>query len=115
MGAPGPGSVVAGSRFEVLQGSRVRLEPFDAAAHEVLLYESLHDAEGDPHLWDYLPYGPFERREWHDWFTASAASDDPLFFALTVEGIPVGQASYLRIEPDHGVIEIGHIALGPAI
>jgi RimJ/RimL family protein N-acetyltransferase len=27
----------------------------------------------------------------------------------------IGQASYLRIEPEHGVIEIGHIALGPAL
>jgi RimJ/RimL family protein N-acetyltransferase len=93
----------------------VRLEPFDAAKHEKALYESLHDEQGDPHLWDYLPYGPFDREEWHEWFAESAASTDPLFFALVVQGIPVGQASYLRIEPDHGVIEIGHIALGPAL
>jgi RimJ/RimL family protein N-acetyltransferase len=100
---------------QVLRGSRVRLEPFDAAKHEASLYESLHDQEADPHLWDYLPYGPFGRREWHTWFTVSAASTDPLFFALVVQGVPAGQASYLRIEPEHGVIEIGHIALGPSL
>jgi RimJ/RimL family protein N-acetyltransferase len=99
---------------QVLAGSRVRLEPFDAAKHEASLYESLHD-QGDPHLWDYLPYGPFERQEWHTWFAASSASVDPLFFALLVQDVPVGQASYLRIEPEHRVIEIGHIALGPAL
>lgn len=100
---------------QVLEGPRVRLEPFDAADHEARLYESLHDQEGDPHLWDYLPYGPFERQEWHVWFAAGAASSDPLFFALLVDDVPLGQASYLRIEPEHRVIEIGHIALGPAL
>jgi RimJ/RimL family protein N-acetyltransferase len=99
---------------QVLEGPRVRLEPFDAASHEQPLYDSLHD-EGDPRLWYYLPYGPFERDEWHDWFAAGASSQDPLFFALVVDGVPLGQASYLRIEPVHGVIEIGHIALGPAL
>ena len=98
----------------VLEGRRVRLEPFEAERHEAALYESLH-AEGDPHLWDYLPYGPFERGEWHAWFEANTESRDPLFFAILVEGIPRGQASYLRIEPGHGVIEIGHIALGSAL
>src|SRR4051794_30913154 len=99
---------------QVLEGPRVRLEPF-AAEHEEPLHESLHDDRGDPQLWDYLPYGPFGRYEWHDWFTASTASSDPLFFAVLVEGIPLGQASYLRIEPAHRVVEIAHIALGPAL
>jgi RimJ/RimL family protein N-acetyltransferase len=99
---------------EVLKGARVRLEPFDPAAHEAALYESLH-APGDPRLWDYMPYGPFERGDWHDWFAASSTSEDPLFYALVVDGAPLGQASYLRIEPEHRVIEIGHIALGPAL
>ena len=94
----------------------MRVEPFDVARHRDALYTSLHDG-GDPSLWDYLPYGPFERNEWDVWFSRSAASDDPLFFALVDRdtNAPMGQASYLRIEPEHGVIEIGHIALGPAL
>ena len=91
----------------------MRLEPFEPA-HQAPLYESLHD-DGDPHLWDYLPYGPFGREDWHQWFESARASTDPLFFALVVDGVPLGQASYLRIEPEHRVIEIGHIALGPAL
>jgi RimJ/RimL family protein N-acetyltransferase len=101
-------------RRQVLEGAWVRLEPFDEARHRDALYQSLHDG-GDPHLWDYLPYGPFVVQEWSEWFAASAASSDPLFFAIVDGGIPKGQASYLRIEPEHGVIEIGHIALGPAL
>jgi RimJ/RimL family protein N-acetyltransferase len=27
----------------------------------------------------------------------------------------VGQGSYLRIEPEHGVVEIGHLAFGPML
>jgi RimJ/RimL family protein N-acetyltransferase len=100
---------------EVLGGARVRLEPFQEA-HRAGLYDSLHEP-GDASLWDYLPYGPFERREWDAWFARSAAGEDPLFYALVdrERATPVGQASYLRIEPAMGAIEIGHIALGPAL
>jgi RimJ/RimL family protein N-acetyltransferase len=102
---------------EALPGVRVRLEPFDAALHGDALHTSLHDQPGDPRLWAYLPYGPFDHKRWNAWFSASAASDDPLFYAIVDRGsgVPQGQASYLRIEPEQGVIEIGHIALGPAL
>jgi RimJ/RimL family protein N-acetyltransferase len=100
---------------QVLEGARIRLEPFHAR-HRDALYTSLHDG-GDAALWDYLPYGPFDRIGWGEWFTRSAASDDPLFFAFvdSATEIPMGQASYLRMVPAEGVIEIGHIALGPAL
>jgi len=58
----------------------------------------------------------------------SARSEDPLFYALvprTAEhraGVdshagehPAGVASYLRITPEHGVIEIGHIWFGASL
>ena len=92
----------------------MRLEPFSQAPHRDALFAGLHDG-GDPHLWDYLPYGPFEQPEWDRWFAEAEASTDPLFFAVVAEGVPRGQASYLRIEPEHGVIEIGHIALSAAL
>ena len=102
---------------KVLRGVRVQLEPFDAALHSDALHTSLHDQDGDPRLWEHLPYGPFDKQSWNAWFSASAAPDDPLFFAVVDRdgAVARGQASYLRIEPDHGVIEIGHIALGPAM
>jgi RimJ/RimL family protein N-acetyltransferase len=100
-----------------LEGVRVRLEPFDAARHAAALYTALHDHDEDPSLWDYISYGPFKKSEWDAWFAASAASEDPIFFALLDRrrGTPMGQASYLRIEPEQGVMEIGHIVLGPAL
>jgi RimJ/RimL family protein N-acetyltransferase len=47
----------------------------------------------------------------------AAASDDPLFFTLVLlpGESPAGVASYLRITPDHGVIEIGHIWFGASL
>jgi RimJ/RimL family protein N-acetyltransferase len=100
-------------RREVLRGDRVRLEPL-GTAHAEDLYAAAH---GDPHLWDYLPYGPFEDVEaMRAHLAAQAASEDPLFFAIVdAEGRARGVASYLRIEPAHGCIEIGHIWFGAAL
>jgi RimJ/RimL family protein N-acetyltransferase len=99
-----------------LDGRLVRVEPF-AASHREALFAALHETDGDPTLWDYLPYGPFDRAGWDEWFAANAASEDPLFYTIVdrAGGGPLGQASYLRIEPADGSIEIGHIALGPAL
>jgi RimJ/RimL family protein N-acetyltransferase len=100
------------SAREVLAGSRVRLEPVDPARHAA----DLHAASlGDPRLWDYLPYGPFADVEGlREHLARQAASEDPLFFAVVdaATGRAAGIVSYLRIEPAHGVIEIGHIWFG---
>ena len=62
-----------------------------------------------------LPYGPFEdEAALAAQLEANAASEDPLFYAIIDlrDGRAGGVASYLRITPEHGVIEIGHIWLG---
>jgi RimJ/RimL family protein N-acetyltransferase len=99
-----------------IPGRRVSLVPLDPARHEEALYEALHGGDPDPRLWDYLPYGPFSREAWADWIRASAASEDPRFFAVEgADGAPLGFLSFLRIEPRHRVIEVGHIAFGAAL
>jgi RimJ/RimL family protein N-acetyltransferase len=69
-------------------------------------------------LFRYLPYGPFAGFEqFREWLDQRAASTDPLFYAI-VDGktlTPQGMASYLRMVPEHGVIEIGHIWFAPAL
>ena len=47
--------------------------------------------------------------------TASCLGDDPLFFAIIdlADGQPAGVASYLRIVPASGSIEVGHIHYSP--
>ena len=43
--------------------------------------------------------------------------DDPLFFAIIdpTDGKAAGQATFLRIKPDSGAIEVGHIAYAPRL
>ena len=89
----------------------MRLEPIDPARHQIGLFV----AAGEPEIWEYLPYGPFEdEAALAAQLTANAASEDPLFYAIIDlrDGRAGGVASYLRITPDHGVIEIGHIWFG---
>jgi RimJ/RimL family protein N-acetyltransferase len=95
-----------------LVGTRVRLEPLDPERHADDL---LAAAAGDPKLWDYLPYGPFaDVGELRAYLAERADSTDPLFLAIidTATGRASGVVSYLRIAPEHGCIEIGHIWFG---
>jgi RimJ/RimL family protein N-acetyltransferase len=106
------------ARTAALQGARVRLEPLDAARHAEDLYAASHGEGTDPRLWDYLPYGPFaDAGAYAAWVERHQSDDDPRFYAIVDEatGRAAGVASYLRIEPDHGVIEIGHIWFGAAL
>lgn len=97
-----------------LDGHHVRLEPL-APAHA----PALHAANAaDNAIWDYLPYGPFPTEAaYADWVAAMAGKPDPLFFAVIDRqtGIPGGVASLMRITPDAGSIEVGHICLSPAL
>ena len=97
-----------------LEGARVRLEPLDLGRH----LDDLVVAGAEPAIWDYLPYGPFADREaFAAHLAAQAASEDPLYLAVVdrATGSALGVVSYLRITPEHGVIEIGHIWFGTAL
>jgi RimJ/RimL family protein N-acetyltransferase len=92
-----------------LQGDRVVLRPIDPDADAGALFE----AGRDPGIWTYLPYGPYSSvEELREALEEEAGSDDPIFFAVEVEAVPLGIVSYLRITPEHGVVEIGHIWFG---
>lgn len=98
---------------EVIAGRFVRLERLDPAAHARGLYEA---NAGQDWLWDYMGYGPFATfQDYADWQSRMAPSADPCFYALRdlTTGRVGGIAAYLRIVPEHGVIEIGHIQIAP--
>jgi len=77
---------------------------------------ALHAANTSAENWDFLPYGPFENEAaYAAWVAEMARLPDPLFFVVEVDGRPVGVASYLRIDPAHGTIEVGHINFSPAL
>ncbi|MEM1343744.1 MAG: GNAT family protein [Pseudomonadota bacterium] len=93
---------------ESLTGRTMRLEPL-LVDHA----EALHAANTeDDAIWHWLPYGPFADVEaYRDWLRGACLAPDPLFYAVVVEGKALGVASYLRIAPEAGSIEIGHICL----
>lgn len=94
-----------------MEGRYVRLEPLDAARHG----EGLHAASATPDAGDRFRYlgeaPPDDRQAFLAWLEKAAASEDPLHFAVIdkASGRIAGRQSYLRIEPAHGVIEIGNI------
>ncbi len=102
---------------EPMQGRYVRLEPVSAENHAQDLFEAFA-ADGENRIWTYLPYGPFASvDECRTWIEQTCLGDDPLFHAVIDgdTGRAVGVASYLRIEPSVGVIEVGHINYAPAL
>jgi RimJ/RimL family protein N-acetyltransferase len=98
-----------------LRGSHVLLRPVDAAKDAEALYAVSHPPGGDPAIWAYLPDGPYESPDQlRAMLAAVAGSQDPLFFTVLAgpDERPLGMVSYLRITPEFGVIEIGHIWFG---
>jgi RimJ/RimL family protein N-acetyltransferase len=100
-----------------IEGRLVRIEPLDPARHAAALHDAnALDLEG--RNWTYLSYGPFPTLEaYRVWLEPAAASEDPLFFAIvdrTTER-PAGVASFLRIDPANGCIEVGHLAYSPLL
>ena len=102
-------------RGAIIEGRLCRLEPVDADRHARDLFAAFSE-DRDAHNWTYLPYGPFDSEdELRDWIETTCSGDDPCFYSVIdlASGRAVGVASYLRIEPSTGVIEVGHIHFSP--
>jgi RimJ/RimL family protein N-acetyltransferase len=99
-----------------LSGSFCRLEPLDPLRHgDDLFVASM--APGAAERFRYLADEPQDRAGFEGWLTRAAAGDDPLFFGVIdlTSGRCEGRQSFLRITPEHGVLEAGNILWGPAI
>lgn len=101
----------------VMSGRYCRVEPLDAARHGPELHAA-YALDRAGRMWTYLFSGPFaDESEFLQWLAPRQASEDPLFFTIldAATDRAVGLASYLRIDPPHGVIEVGHIAFSPLL
>ena len=100
-----------------MEGRFCIVEPIDPARHAADLHAAnFLDQQG--RNWTYLPYGPFARLEdYRLWLDRVAAVADPLFHAIIERrsGRAVGVASYMRIDPAAGVIEVGGINYAPPL
>ncbi len=100
-----------------LQGRTCRVEPIDPDKHAAQLFEGIQ-LDKDGWNWTYLAYGPFpDLASYRAWMEKTCLGPDPMFHTvidLTTEKA-VGIASYLRIDPPVGSIEVGHIHFTPAM
>ena len=98
-------------------GRYCRLEPLDADRHAAALFDAWNEAPDDRD-WTYMfPPRPADAAACRAHVQAAAESTDPLHFAIidTVAGVAVGSAALMRIEPVHGVIEVGGISYSPRL
>lgn len=99
---------------QVMAGRYVQLEPI----HPDHAGDLFAAALGHDWIWDYLPEGPYPTEAaLAEWLARAEQSDDPLFFAIRDlnTGRVGGFASFLRIAPQAGSIEVGFICLTPAL
>ena len=93
----------------VLEGTYARLERLNADQHAA----EIHRANSvDDTIWDFLAYGPYTSAAgYHRWVREITAGNDPVFYAIKnlESGHFEGVASFLRIAPEAGSIEVGHI------
>lgn len=97
-----------------LEGRTVSLEPLDARGHAGPLHHVFTDAPGS--LWTYMSFGPFaDLPDFEATLRGMSELPDWLPYTILVDSEPLGFASYLRINPGDGVIEIGSITLSPLL
>jgi RimJ/RimL family protein N-acetyltransferase len=100
-----------------MEGRFCIVEPVDPARHAADLHAA-NSLDREGRNWTYLPYGPFDRlEEYRLWLDRASAGDDPLVHAVIERrsGRAVGVASYMRIDPAAGVIEVGGINYAPPL
>lgn len=101
---------------QVLDGRYTRLEPLGLEhAEDLFAAVDISDAVA---RFAYLPSYPFtSRATLRDWIVSQQDLADPIVFAVIdkATGRAGGWQQMMRIEPRHGVIEIGYVYWGPAI
>lgn len=101
-----------------LTGHYVKLEPQNANEDAAELYEAGHSSEEGLRIWDYMTYGPWtDLSSYKATLRAQSSSFDPIFYTIrSIEtGRACGQVSFMDINAQNGVIEIGHIWFGPEL
>ncbi len=100
-----------------MEGRLCRVEPLNPERHAAELFAA-NRLDGEGRNWTYLPTEPFERMEdYRRWLEESNREADRLIHAIIdrASGRAVGVASYMRIDPAVGSIEIGGINYSPLL
>lgn len=102
---------------KVLEGRYVGLEPLEPQKHGDELFAASSVTDADQRFTWLFEFPPATRAEFEPWLDKVSKSEDPLFFAVIdkASGKVAGRQTLMRIDPVHGVIEIGNIYWGPLI
>jgi len=100
---------------ETHEGRYVRPGPVSAESHTADLWDGV---QGHDEVWDYLADGPYAAEA--DLAAAieqKAAGTVAVFLAIVPKssGRAEGYASYMRIDPANGVLEVGNILMAPTL
>jgi RimJ/RimL family protein N-acetyltransferase len=101
----------------VLEGRYTRLEPLDPARHGADLLRSAQQPGSDDRFRYLFETSPVDATAFSAWLDKASTGQDPMFSAVIdkATGKAEGRQALMRIDPVHGVIEIGSILWGPAI
>jgi RimJ/RimL family protein N-acetyltransferase len=100
-----------------IDGAHCRIEPLDVERHAADLFDAYGRAS-DGSDWTYLfaePFADFDA--FRAYLSRAQASPDPLHYTVidTARGKAVGTFALMRIEPVHGVIEVGNVTFSPLL
>jgi len=108
-----PWKPVAAPAPITLSGQYVTLEPLDAQRHTAALWQAVR---GHDELWAWLADGPYASEDaLRQALAQKQAGTAAVFLAIVPKatGTCAGYASYMRMEPAHGVVEVGNILMTP--
>lgn len=96
---------------KILVGRLCQLEPLIIEKHAESLHQIFWETPSSA-SWTYLPYGPFhQQEELILWMNKILNEEGTQMYAIIDKASkkPIGLSGYLRINPEHGVIEVGHL------
>ena len=91
------------------------LEPIKINRHANDLFNN-YSLDNTNTLWTYMPYGPFkDLLSFKNYLKKKCLNKNPFFYAIYSKRFKsfCGLASYLRIKPEIGTIEVGWITFAP--
>ena len=91
------------------------LEPLNLKNHTSELFRNF-SLDKTNNLWKYMPYGPFKNLLlFKNYLKRNCLNKEPFFYAIYSKKLETfcGLASYLRIKPTIGTIEVGWITYAP--
>lgn len=94
-----------------LEGQYCLIEPLNPELHTKSLFQAFSLAENESD-WTYLFFGPFTNFEnFKEFITTAYQNTDPKYYTIMdrTSGEAIGLISLMRIDPVHGVIEVGNV------